>query len=77
MRVAIRPWGFDPGRITPPLTIWQGDQDSSIRASWGDWWAAAVPGARLVRCPGEGHLLIEDRIGEILDALVAARVAAK
>ena len=77
MRVAIRPWGFDPGRIAPPLTIWQGDQDSSIRASWGDWWAAAVPGAQLVHCPGEGHLLIEDRIGEILDVLVTARVAAK
>ena len=77
LRVAIRPWGFDPGRITAPLTIWQGDQDSSIRASWGEWWAEAVPGARLVRCPGEGHLLIEERIGEILDFLVAASVAAR
>jgi pimeloyl-ACP methyl ester carboxylesterase len=77
MRVAIMPWGFDPRRIASPLTIWQGDQDSSIRASWGDWWAEAVPRARLVRCPGEGHLLIEDRIGEILDFLVTASVAAR
>ena len=77
MRVAIRPWGFDPALIRPPLAIWQGDRDSSIRASWGEWWADTVPGARLVRCPGEGHLLIEERIGEILDFLVTARVAAR
>jgi pimeloyl-ACP methyl ester carboxylesterase len=71
LRVAIRPWGFDPAEIRVPLAVWQGDRDSSIPAAWGEWWAAAVPGARLTRCLGEGHLLIEDRIGEVLDALVA------
>lgn len=75
MRAAMRPWGFDPARIEVPLTVWQGDQDSSIRESWGDWWARVVPGAVLVRCPGEGHLLIEERIGEILDAVVPAAAA--
>jgi pimeloyl-ACP methyl ester carboxylesterase len=69
MRVAMRPWGFDPADIRVPLLVWQGDEDSSIPESWGEWWAAAVPGARLIRCPGEGHLLIEERIGEILEAL--------
>jgi len=80
MRVVMRPWGFDPAEIGVPLFVWQGDEDSSIRESWGDWWAHTVPGARLVRCPGEGHLLIEERIGEILDTLAsgrAARVAAR
>jgi len=72
MRVAMRPWGFDPARIAVPLIVWQGDEDSSIRESWGDWWERSVPGAVLVQCPGEGHLLIEERIGEILDALVSA-----
>jgi pimeloyl-ACP methyl ester carboxylesterase len=76
MRVTMRPWGFDPARIRVPVVIWQGDQDSSIRESWGDWWAEAIPGAELVRCPGEGHLLIEDRMGEILETLTASRVAA-
>lgn len=75
MRVAMRPWGFDPGEITVPLIVWQGDEDSSIRESWGDWWARAVPGAELVRCPGEGHLLIEERMGEILEALTSGRAA--
>lgn len=75
MRVAMRPWGFDPGEITVPLIVWQGDEDSSIRESWGDWWARAVPGAELVRCPGEGHLLIEERMGVILEALTSGRAA--
>ncbi len=66
MRAAIRPWGFDPSRIGVPVIVWQGDQDSSIIESWGDWWADAVPTATLIRCRGEGHLLIEERIGEIL-----------
>jgi pimeloyl-ACP methyl ester carboxylesterase len=77
MRVAMRPWGFDPARIRVPVVIWQGDQDSSIRESWGEWWAEAVPGAELVRCPGEGHLLIEERMGEILETLTASRVTAR
>jgi pimeloyl-ACP methyl ester carboxylesterase len=72
MRTAIRPWGFDPSRIEVPLFVWQGDQDSSIRESWGDWWAETVPGATLIRCRGEGHLLIEERIGEIVGTLASA-----
>jgi pimeloyl-ACP methyl ester carboxylesterase len=72
MRTAIRPWGFDPSQIRVPLFVWQGDQDSSIVESWGDWWADAVPTATLIRCPGEGHLLIEERIGEILATLASA-----
>jgi pimeloyl-ACP methyl ester carboxylesterase len=72
MRAAIRPWGFDPARIGVRVVVWQGDQDSSIVESWGDWWADAVPTATLIRCPGEGHLLIEERIGEILATLASA-----
>jgi pimeloyl-ACP methyl ester carboxylesterase len=72
MRVAMRPWAFDPAEIRVPVLVWQGDRDSSIRESWGEWWARTVPGAQLVRCRGEGHLLIEQRIAEILDALATA-----
>ena len=72
MRVVIRPWGFDPSRIRVPLFVWQGDEDSSIAESWGDWWVESVPSATLIRCPGEGHLLIEERMGEILETLASA-----
>ncbi len=77
LRVAIRPWGFDPGEIRVPVLVWHGDRDSSIPTSWGEWWADAVPGARLTRCTGEGHLLIEDRISEILEAVVAEGAAVR
>jgi pimeloyl-ACP methyl ester carboxylesterase len=72
MRVAILPWGFDPAEIRTPLFVWQGDHDSSIAEAWGDWWAENVASATLIRCPGEGHLLIEERIGEILATLASA-----
>ena len=72
MRVAIRPWGFDPAEIGVPLFIGQGDRDSSLVESWGDWWAETVPTATLIRCPGEGHLLIEERMGEIVTTLASA-----
>jgi pimeloyl-ACP methyl ester carboxylesterase len=71
MRVAIRPWGFVPSEIRVPVIVWQGDQDSSIIESWGDWWSENVPGATLIRCSGEGHLLIEERIGEIVTTLTS------
>ena len=72
MRAAIAPWGFDPSRIRVPLFVWQGDQDSSIVESWGEWWAERVAGATLIRCRGEGHLLIEERMGEIAGTLASA-----
>ena len=72
MRVALRPWGFDPAEIRIPVFVWQGDRDSSIVEGWGEWWARTVPTATLIRCAGEGHLLIEERIGEILTTLASA-----
>jgi pimeloyl-ACP methyl ester carboxylesterase len=71
MRVVMRAWGFRPDEIRVPLFVWQGDADSSIPFRWGQWWRSAVPGARLISCPGEGHLLVEERIGEILGTLAA------
>jgi pimeloyl-ACP methyl ester carboxylesterase len=69
MRVAMRPWGFRPAEIRTPLFVWLGDADSSIPFGWGKWWESEVPGARLISCPGEGHLLVEERIGEIVATL--------
>lgn len=77
MRVAMRPWGFAPEEIRVPTFVWQGDADSSIPREWGEWWERAVPGARLVPCPGQGHLLIEERIEEILAALTREAVPAR
>jgi pimeloyl-ACP methyl ester carboxylesterase len=69
LRVAMRPWGFRPEEIGVATWAWLGDADSSIPGSWGDYYAAAIPDCRLVRCPGEGHLLFEDRAREIFATL--------
>ena len=69
MRAVMRPWGFRLDQVSCPTTVWQGDEDGSIPAVWGERLAAAIPGASLRLLPGEGHYLIEGRLGEILSAL--------
>jgi pimeloyl-ACP methyl ester carboxylesterase len=69
LRTVMRPWGFRLGEIAAPTTVWQGDRDRSIPPSWGERLAAEIPGARLRTCPGEGHLLLVDRLAEVLQRL--------
>jgi pimeloyl-ACP methyl ester carboxylesterase len=63
--------GLSPGGDSGPHFVWQGDADSSIPFRWGEWWEGAVPGARLIRGPGEGHLLVEERMEEVLGTLTS------
>jgi pimeloyl-ACP methyl ester carboxylesterase len=68
----VRPWGFDLGAISVPVTIWQGDDDRMVPFAHGEWLAANVRGARSAPRPGEGHLSISETFrGEILDDLLA------
>jgi pimeloyl-ACP methyl ester carboxylesterase len=47
--------GADLGRLAcPALVLWP-DRDPYIPARFGEAYAAALPGARLVRLPGAGH----------------------
>lgn len=69
MRAAMRPWGFGLDQVRCPTTIWQGDADGSIPVAWAERLAAAIEGAELRLLRGEGHYLIEDRLGEILASL--------
>lgn len=69
----VRPWGVDLGRITSPVTVWQGDLDLMVPAAHGAWLAGHVPGA-VARTPeGHGHIsLVTAYRGRILDELLAA-----
>ena len=51
----VHDWGvlLDSG---VPVSIWQGDKDRMVPHSHGEWLAAHIPGSRLHRRPGEGHI---------------------
>ena len=69
---AARPWHFDVEAISVPLRCWHATDDPLVPIRHSEQLVARVPGAELVRWPGEGHLAIIDRIGEVLDWLVVA-----
>lgn len=67
----VRDWGFDPGAITPPVTVWQGDQDRMVPYAHSGLLAARMPAATLRQLPGEGHISLLTHAGTILGELAA------
>jgi pimeloyl-ACP methyl ester carboxylesterase len=63
----VHDWGV-PLNTGVPVSIWQGDKDRMVPHTHGEWLAAHIPGARLHRRPGEGHLSL---FTNELDAIVA------
>ncbi|MBI2913069.1 MAG: alpha/beta hydrolase [Chloroflexi bacterium] len=66
-----RPWGFRLEDIAMPVYFWQGDADVNVPVSMGHYQAQAIPDCRATFYPGEGHLLVVDRMPEILAAIFA------
>ncbi|HKH87682.1 MAG TPA: alpha/beta hydrolase [Acidimicrobiales bacterium] len=64
-------WGFALRDISVPVHLWQGDADVNVPASHARIQHEAIPGSVLHECPGEGHFLAFDHLGEILEILVA------
>jgi pimeloyl-ACP methyl ester carboxylesterase len=71
-----RDWGFRLEDITPPVHIWHGDDDRNVPISHGRLQAERIPGARMHECPGQGHLLVLDRLEEILRTVSAEGTSA-
>jgi pimeloyl-ACP methyl ester carboxylesterase len=67
--VEIRPWGFDVGEITVPVSIWQGAHDLMVPFGHGTWLAEHVPGARVHLFDDEGHVSLLSRLGEMFAEL--------
>ena len=64
-----RPWGIALDDVPAPVTIWQGDRDRLVASELGARLAAAIPGSRVEHCPGQGHLLLATRWGDVLDRM--------
>ncbi len=48
------PWGFDPGSISVPVSIWHGRDDTASPLAHGQWIARNIEGAELRELDG-GH----------------------
>jgi pimeloyl-ACP methyl ester carboxylesterase len=66
-----RDWGFRLEDIEVPVHLWHGDADRNVPFSHGVDQAARIPGSTFHECPGEGHLLVVEHLGEILHTVTA------
>jgi pimeloyl-ACP methyl ester carboxylesterase len=58
----IAPWGFDVGELAVPVEIRYGVADVLVPAAHGDWLAAHVPGATVMKETGHGHMATPDEV---------------
>jgi pimeloyl-ACP methyl ester carboxylesterase len=68
----VRDWGFRLDDIQVPVHVWHGDVDKNVPFAQGEFVARRIPGAEFHACPGEGHLLAVDHLGEILQTVAAS-----
>lgn len=64
--ILTRAWDFRLHDIVVPVHIWQGGADRNVPAAHARRMAEAIPNATLHFYADEGHMLIVDRIDEIL-----------
>ena len=72
----LRPMQRDIGRLAQPLTLVVGDNDRTIPPSEGARVKALLPGAKLIKLPGLGHLAHEEQPAETAALIVAEARAA-
>jgi pimeloyl-ACP methyl ester carboxylesterase len=66
-----RPWGFDVGEISVPVSIWQGTEDLMVPFGHAVWLSEHVAGASAHLVEGEGHISLFARLDTIIDDLLA------
>lgn len=63
-------WGFDLDAIAVPVHLWQGDADMNVPLKHAQVMHEDIPNSVLHIFADEGHLLVADRLEEILVALI-------
>lgn len=66
-----RPWGFRIEDIATEVHLWQGEQDRLVPPAMGRYMAEAIPNCRATFVSDGGHLLVLDRMDEVIDVLAA------
>jgi pimeloyl-ACP methyl ester carboxylesterase len=67
--VSIGTWDIDLSAIRCPVLLWHGSDDQSNPPVNARWLAEHLLRAQLVMLDGEGHLVVYEHLGEMLDAL--------
>lgn len=57
-RAMLGDWGFEPGAITVPVSVWFGDLDLMVPSTHGAWLARTITTSRTHHYPEEGHFSI-------------------
>jgi pimeloyl-ACP methyl ester carboxylesterase len=69
-------WGFRVEDVTVPVTLWHGQADRNVPVAHARRLAERLPKAEIHEYPDEGHLLVFDRLAEMLRSLVDSGSAA-
>lgn len=68
--VCRRPWGFDPGELRLPLTVWHGRGDRLVPLGHTLRLASAISTSTARVLPAAGHFFYRELLAEIIPALV-------
>ena len=63
-----RPWGFSLREIEQEVFLWQGAADTLVPPVMGRYQAEQLPRCHATVLPGAGHLLIVDRMPDLVSA---------
>jgi pimeloyl-ACP methyl ester carboxylesterase len=63
-----RPWGFSLREIEQEVYLWQGEADTLVPPAMGRYQAEQIPRCHATMIPGAGHLLIIDRMPDLMNA---------
>ena len=71
VRLFTQPWRVHLSAIDGPVHVWHGDADKTVPLDHGRRLAAQVPDGTFHPCPGDGHLCLVTRAGEVFGVLAA------
>jgi pimeloyl-ACP methyl ester carboxylesterase len=69
----VKPWGFSLEDVVAPAMVWFGVEDTLVPRAHGEWLAAHVPAAQVVRMQG-GHMELSNRVPDLIEWLAGGSV---